>query len=63
MVQWQSVCLAANARDKRDAGLILGSGRSFGEGNGNSLQYPCLGNSMDREAWQATARGVANNRT
>ena len=32
----------ANAGDSRDAGLIPGSGRSPGEGNGNSLQYYCL---------------------
>ena len=36
-----------------DVGLIAGSGRSPGEGNGNPLQYPCLGNPMDREVWQA----------
>ena len=36
-----------------DMGLIPGSGRSPGEGNGNSLQYSCLGNPMDRGAWQA----------
>ena len=35
-------------------GLILGLGRCPGEGNGNPLQYSCLGNLMDREAWQAT---------
>ena len=34
-------------------------GRSSGEGNGNPLQYSCLGNPMDRGAWQATAHGVA----
>ena len=34
-------------------GLILGSGRSPGEGNGNPLQYSCLGNVMDRGAWWA----------
>ena len=34
-----------------DPGLIPGSGRSPGEGNGNPLQYFCLGNSMDRGAW------------
>ena len=34
--------------------LIPGSGRSPGEGNGNPLQYSCLGNSMDRGAWWAT---------
>ena len=37
-----------NAGDARDAGLIPGSGRSAGEGNGNPLQYSCLANSMDR---------------
>ena len=37
-----------------DLGLIPGSGRSPGEGNVNPLQYFCLENSMDREAWQAT---------
>ena len=38
--------------------LIPRSGRSPGEGNGNQLQYPCLGNPMDRGAWQATVHGV-----
>ena len=42
-----------------DLGLIPGSGRSLGEGNGNPLQYSCLGNSMDRGAWRATVHGVA----
>ena len=37
-----------------DAGLILGLGRSPGGGNGNSLQYSCLGNPMDSGASQAT---------
>jgi len=37
-----------------DWGEIHGSGRSPGEGNGNSLQYSCLENSMDRGAWRAT---------
>ena len=39
-------------------GSILGSGRSPGEGNGNSFQFSCLGNLMDRGAWQATVLGV-----
>jgi len=43
--------LSANAEDIRDVGLILGSGRSPGGGHGNTLQYPCLENSMDRGAW------------
>ena len=42
-----------------DAGLIPGPGRSPGEGNGNPLQYSCLGNLIDREAWRATVHGVA----
>ena len=37
-----------------DAGLIPGSERCPGEGNDNPLQYPCLGNPMNREAWWAT---------
>ena len=38
---------------------ILGSGRSPGEGNGYPLQYSCLENSMDREAWWAIVHGIA----
>ena len=43
----------ANAGEKRDAGLIPGSGRSPGEGHGYPLQYSCLENPMDRGAWRA----------
>ena len=46
-----------------DQGSIPGLGSSSGEGNGNPLQYSCLENSMDREAWWATVRGVAKSRT
>ena len=42
-----------------DLGSILGLGRSPGEGNGNPLQYSCLENPTDREAWQAIIHGVA----
>ena len=42
-----------------DMGLISGSGKSSGEGNGNALYYSCLGSPMDREAWQATVYRVA----
>ena len=42
-----------------DMGLISGLGRSPGEGNGNPLQYSCLGNPMDRGAWRAIIHGVA----
>ena len=46
-----------------DPGWILGLGRSPGEGNSNPLQYSCLGNLMDRSAWQATALRVTQSRT
>ena len=42
-------------------GSIPGWGRSPGEGNGNLLQYSCLGNPMDRGSWQAIVHMVANN--
>ena len=47
-----------SAGDTRDSGLIPGSARSPGEGNGNPLQYSCLENLRDRGAWQALACGV-----
>ena len=46
--------LPVNAGDSRDKCSIPGLGRCPGEGNGNSLQYSCLGNPMDRGALQAT---------
>ena len=46
-----------------DQGLILGSGRSPGEGNGNSLQYSCLEKYIDREAWRDIVHGVTKCRT
>ena len=52
----------ASASNAGDLGLIPGSGRSPGEGNGNPLQYFCLENPMDGEAWQATVHGVAKSR-
>ena len=42
-----------------DVGSIPGLGRSPGEGNSNQLQYSCLENHMDKEAWQATVHEVA----
>ena len=42
-----------------DPGSFPGLGRSPGEGNGNPLQYSCLGNPMDRGTWKAIAHGVA----
>ena len=53
----------AKAGDTRDAGSILGSGRASGEGNGNLLQYSCLGNLLDRGPWRATVHGVTKNVT
>ena len=52
----------ASAYNARDLGSIHGSGRSHGEGNGNPLQYSCLKNPMDGEAWWATVHGVAKSR-
>ena len=46
-----------------DAGLIPGSRRSPGEGNGNPLWYPCLENSMDGGVWLCTVPGVTKSRT
>ena len=46
-----------------DAGSIPESERSPGEGNGNPLQYSCLGNPLDRGAWRAAVHGVTKNRT
>ena len=46
-----------------DPGLIPGSGRTPGEGNGNLLQYSCLGNPADRGTWSPTVHGVAKSWT
>ena len=46
-----------------DPGLIPGSRRSPGGGNENPLQYSCLGNPLDRGAWQATDHGIAKSQT
>ena len=51
--------LHANAGDIEDMGSIPGFERSPGEGNGNPLQYSCLGNPMDRGIWWAIVHGVA----
>ena len=54
---------SANTGDTRDAGLTLVLGRPPGEGDGNSLQYSCLGNPMDRGAWRVTVHGVSKSWT
>ena len=53
----------ASAGDTRDEGSIPGSGRYLGDGNGNPLQYSCLGSPMDRGGWWAIVHGVAKNQT
>ena len=55
--------LPDDSGDTRAMSLILGSGRSYEEGNGNSLQYSCLENFMDKEAWWSADHGVAKNGT
>ena len=47
-------CIFLSVCNTRDAGSTPGLGRSPGEGNGNPLQYSCLGNPMDRGAWRGT---------
>ena len=51
--------LACSSDDTGDWGLKLGSGRCFGGGNGNPLQYSCL----DRGTWRAILHRVAENGT
>ena len=68
VVRFLSVALTvknplANTGDTGDMGSIPRSGRSPGEGNGDSLQYSCLENSMERGAWWARVHGVTKSRT
>ena len=51
--------LPADARDIRSMDSIPGLGNSPGEGDGNPLQYSCLGNPTDRGTWLATVHRVA----
>ena len=55
--------LSASAGDIRDMGLIPGSGSSPGGGNGNSSQYSCLKNPIDRGVRQATVHRVTKSQT
>ena len=54
---------SANAEDAGDVCSIPGSGSSPGGGHGSPLQCSCLGNPVDRGAWQATVRGIAESET
>ena len=56
----ESACIAG---DTGDVGLIPGSGRSPGEGNGYPFRFSCLENSMGRRAWRAIVHGVTKSRT
>ena len=58
-VGWLPWCLS----NVGDVGLIPGSGRSPGEGNGNPLHFSCLGNPVERGAWWATVCVVAKSQT
>ena len=55
--------LPATVGNARDEGSIPGSGGSPGGGNGNPLQYSCVGNPMDRGVWGATVHVVAKSQT
>ena len=61
LLRWHSG--KESACNAGDPGSIPGSGRSPGEGDGNPLQFSCLGNPMDRGAWWATVCGVVKSRT
>ena len=50
--------LPAKSENARDVGSVPGLGRSSGGGNGNPLQYSCLGSPMDRRVWLATVHRV-----
>ena len=56
---WNTWLLKNPPANIGDVSLICGSGRSPGAGNGNPIQYSCLGNPMDRGAWWDTVHGVA----
>ena len=55
--------IVKNLPAMKETGLIPGLGRPLREGHGNPLQYFCLENPTDREAWQATVHGVTKNQT
>ena len=53
----------ASAADTGDMGLIPGSGRSPGVGDGENFSISCLEKPMDRGAWKATVQGIAKSQT
>ena len=55
--------MVKNLLGMQELSLIPGLGRSPGKGHGNPLQYSCLENPMDREAWWATVHGVTKSWT
>ena len=57
------ICHEESTSNAGDPGSIPGSERSPGEGHGNSLQYSCLENPMDRGAWWVKVRGVPKSQT
>ena len=59
---WMVKSLSPKARDRRDMGLTLESGKSPGGRNGNIIQYSCLENSTDTGGWWATVYGVTKSR-
>ena len=63
--RWASLVaqMVRTACNEGDQGFIPGSGRPPGEENGNTLQYSCLENSMDRGAWHATVHRVTKSQT
>ena len=67
LVIWRASLVAQmvmkSACNAREPGLVPGSGRSPGEGNGYPLQYSCLENSMDKGAWQAIIYGFTETQT
>ena len=59
---YRGASMVAQNQCRRPRSLIPGLKKSPGEGNDNPLQYSCLENSMDREAWWATVHGVTKSR-
>ena len=62
VVHWKRICLPMQEAPETRV-LIPGSGKSPGKGNGNPLQYSCVGNPMERGAWWAVVHGVAKRQT